>query len=533
MKADLALINAKIWTADDAIPFASAIALKGNKILSVGDLKSVKKSLGDKTEIIDAKNKLILPGFIDSHIHLLIGGARLSQIQLRDTRTRDEFIERISKYAQKLNKGEWILGGDWDHENWGGELPDRKWIDPVTENNPLWLCRLDGHTALSNTAALKAVNFTEDAVDPAGGMILRDISGRLTGIFKDKAMNLLEEKLPLPSQTQNLKSLELASDYLLSNGVTSVHHMGSWEDTEIFETAHRSGLLKTRIYASVPLNSFEKLKRTILERGEGDTWLKLGGLKEFVDGSLGSHTAAFYDDYNDLPGDKGLFVNSLQDIKNMVLESDKSGLQNIIHAIGDKAVNELLNIFEEIESINSSYDRRFRIEHAQHIIPGDISRFKQLRLIASMQPYHLIDDGRWAEKLLGNERIKTTHAYRSLLDNGTKICFGSDWWVAPPNVLLGIYAAVTRRTLDGLNYNGWIPDQKISVTEALQAYTINGAYASFDEKTKGSLTPGKLADLIMLDNNILESDPEMIRKTKVILTILDGRIVFSERDVRG
>jgi predicted amidohydrolase YtcJ len=291
----------------------------------------------------------------------------------------------------------------------------------------------------------------------------------------------------------------------------------------------KKGLLNTRIYAVVPLNTWKKLSEEVEKSGKGDSWLKIGGLKGFVDGSLGSHTAAFKKPFSDTPTDSGFLVTPVKELYEQISAADKAGLQVMVHAIGDKAIEEQLNIFERVEKQNGKRDRRFRIEHAQHIAPEDLSRFKTLQVIASMQPYHAIDDGRWAEKVIGPERIKTTYAFKSLLDNQAVLAFGSDWFVAPPTPIEGIYAAVSRRTLDDKNPGGWVPQQKISVEEALKAYTYNSAFASFDENNKGILKKGYLADFVILDQNLFDIKAENIRNVKVMKTFTGGKLVF-ERD---
>jgi predicted amidohydrolase YtcJ len=302
--------------------------------------------------------------------------------------------------------------------------------------------------------------------------------------------------------------------------------MGSWSDLAVFERAHRAGTLRTRIYAAVPLSTWARLRDTVAARGRGDVWLHIGGLKGFVDGSLGSHTAAMMRPFTDAPADTGLLVNTPEDLYAWTSAADKAGLQVIVHAIGDRAINLQLNIFERVERENGPRDRRFRIEHAQHIAPADIGRFARLGVIPSMQPYHAIDDGRWAEKVIGPERAKTTYAFRSLRDAGARLAFGSDWFVAPPTPLEGIYAAVTRRTLDDKHPDGWIPEQKITVDDALRAYTTGGAYASFEENEIGSLTIGKLADIVIIDRDLTKIPPETIRDARIDYTIVGGRIVY-------
>jgi len=525
-KVTLAVINAKIWTANPNNPWAEAIAVSGNLITTVDSNKQIRKLLTKKTLVIDAKGQMLTPGFTDSHLHFIEGGLRLTSVQLRNAQTPEDFISRIKSFAETIKPGIWITGGDWNHELWGGELPCCEWIDKVTPNNPVWINRLDGHMALANSIALKAADITKDTPDIEGGTIVHSPSGEPTGILKDNAMKLVDSIIPEPSEQIKDNALKSAMQYVTKQGVTSVHNMGTWNELEIFEHAHNEGKLRTRISAAVPLETWEQLYDKINSEGSGDQWLRIGALKAFMDGSLGSHTAAFFEPYADTPNDRGLLIKQPDELYSLVSKADKAGLQVITHAIGDRAINILLNIYERTSRENDRRDRRFRIEHAQHIIPSDIPRFHKLGIIASMQPYHLVDDSQWAEKVIGSDRLKTTFANRSLLDAKTHIIFGSDWYVEPPIPMDGIYAAVTRHTLDDKNPDGWIPKQKISVEEALKCYTINPAYATFEEKLKGSLEPGKLADFVTIDQDITNIPPEEIRNARVTMTVVDGKVVY-------
>ena len=379
---------------------------------------------------------------------------------------------------------------------------------------------------MANSAALKAAGIQENVKDIAGGTIVRDNKGKITGVLKDNAMSLIDPIVPPPSAAQEDRALDTAMTYVAGRGVTSVHNMSGYVNA--LDRAHKANKLRTRIYAGMPLDQWETLEKKVEGKGRGDKWLKIGCLKGFVDGSLGSHTAAFFKPFSDSPKDSGFFVTPEEDLYRWTKAADADGMQVMVHAIGDKAIHTILNVFERIEKENGAKDRRFRIEHAQHIDPKDIPRFASLNVIASMQPYHAIDDGRWAEKIIGTERGKTTYAFRSLLDAKAKLVFGSDWFVAPPTPLEGIYAATTRRTLDDKNPEGWFPEQKITVEEALKAYTIDAAYSSFDEKIKGSLEVGKLADLVILDHNIFTIAPETIREVKVLKTIVGGKVMFEK-----
>jgi len=524
----LAVVNARVWTGDSARPWADAFAVRGDRFATVGSSAAVRKIAGN-ARVIDAAGQMVVPGFIDSHVHFIDGGFGLSSVQLRDAKTPAEFIARIKAFAATVPPGAWITGGNWDHEQWGGELPRHDWIDSVTPNNPVWINRLDGHMSLANAAALRAAKITRSSREVAGGTIVRDSRGEPTGVLKDNATDVVNAVVPDPPAELEDRALDTAMAYVAAQGVTSVDHMGSWRDLAIFERAHKAGRLQTRIYASVPLATWEKLRDTVAARGRGDAWLRIGGLKGFVDGSLGSHTAAMLQPFTDAPSDTGLFVNTHEHLYEWTSGADKAGLHVIVHAIGDRAIRDQLDIFERVEKENGPRDRRFRIEHAQHIAPPDIPRFARLGVIASMQPYHAIDDGRWAEKVIGPERAKTTYAFRSLRDAGATLAFGSDWFVAPPTPLEGLYAAVTRRTLDDRNPDGWIPEQKITLEDALRAYTRGAAYATFDEKEKGVIAPGALADFAIIDRDLTKVKPEAIRDAHIALTAVGGRVVYERK----
>jgi predicted amidohydrolase YtcJ len=524
----LAVVNARVWTGDSARPWAEAFAVRGDRFATVGSSAAVRKMAGN-ARVIDAAGRMVVPGFIDSHVHFIDGGFGLSSVQLRDAKTPAEFIARIKAFAGTVPPGAWITGGNWDHEQWGGELPRHDWIDSVTPNNPVWINRLDGHMSLANAAALRAAKITRASRDVAGGTIVRDARGEPTGVLKDNATDLVNAVVPDPPAELEDRALDTAMAYVAAQGVTSVDHMGSWRDLAIFARAHKAGRLKTRVYASVPLATWEKLRDTVAARGRGDAWLRIGGLKGFVDGSLGSHTAAMLQPFTDAPKDTGLFVNTHEHLYEWTSGADKAGLHVIVHAIGDRAIRDQLDIFERVEKENGPRDRRFRIEHAQHIAPPDIPRFAKLGVVASMQPYHAIDDGRWAEKVIGHERAKTTYAFRSLRDAGATLAFGSDWFVAPPTPLEGLYAAVTRRTLDDRNPDGWIPEQKITLEDALRAYTRGAAYATFDEKEKGIIATGALADFAIIDRDLTKVAPDAIRDAHIALTAVGGRVVYERK----
>ena len=527
--ADMIITNARIWTGNAEQPFAEAMAVSGDTIIAVGSKGEVMKHRSDAGTVIDLGGRFVAPGFIDSHVHLLQGGSNLASVQLRDASTPEEFIRRIKEFAATQKPGTWILGGDWDGMGWES-LPQKGWIDSLTPENPVFVSRLDGHMALANTLAMKLAGVDLKVKDVSGGTIERDSRGEPTGIFKDNAMDLISVRIPDPTDEEVDRALVAAMNYLASNGVTSVHAVdGAGYADGIARVRARDEQI-TRIYYMKTISRWKDLSEQVEREGHGDKWVSTGAVKGFVDGSLGSHTAAFIEPYTDLQTDTGLFVNSEEDLYRWISESDKAGLQVVIHAIGDRAINFLLNTYERVADENGERDRRFRIEHSQHLAPGDIKRYAELKVIASMQPYHAIDDGRWAEEYIGPERIKTTYAFRSLLDSGATVAFGSDWFVAPATPLEGIYGAVTRRTLDGKNPEGWVPEQKITVEEALKAYTVSAAYASFEEDIKGSLEPGKLADFVVLASDITAIDPVEIWDMKVQQTWVGGKKVFDRTE---
>jgi len=528
---DLILFNSVIHTMDVNHPTAEAVAIIGNRIAAVGTTKEIRPLAGPRTRSIDLGRRLMLPGFNDAHVHFLSGGFQLSSVDLRDANTHEEFSERIRRFARTVPPRRWITGGDWDHERWpGAPLPTKEWIDAATTNTPVFVSRLDGHMAPANTLALKLAGVTRESESPAGGLIVRDPkTGEPTGLLKDAAMGLVFRAIPDATFEEKLAAARAATAHAARLGVTSVQDMSAGPDVGVYQTLLDRGELKTRIYAIAPLPRWERLGATGVRAPFGNDWLRVGGLKGFSDGSLGSTTAFFFDPYNDAPETRGLPGEEMFPegaMQKRVQEADRAGLQVIIHAIGDRANDQILSIFESTARSNGERDRRFRIEHAQHLRPQDIPRFARDGVIASMQPYHAADDGRWAEKRIGPERAKGTYAFRSLLDSGARLAFGSDWTVAPLDPMQGLAAAVTRRTLDGKHPGGWVPEQKISVEEAVRAYTLGSATAEFTDPVKGSITPGKLADLVVLSDDIFKIDPTAIEHTHVQMTVVDGRVVW-------
>ena len=527
--ADVVIVNGKVWTVDAAMPRAEALAIVGERIVAVGTNAEIGAWVGSKTKRIDAGGKTVLPGLIDAHVHFRDGSAELSGVQLRDAATPEEFSKRIGEFAKKLPKGEWILGGSWDHELWAGApQPQRQWIDKVTPDNPVFVSRYDGHMALANSLALRLAGIARRTPERAGGTMVTDAKGEPTGVLKDAAMDPVFAVIPSPTIEQRMRTIRTGLAEARRLGVTGFHDISSPLDLRAFQKLAAQGELTARVYFVTPLEQWEAPARAGILAGFGNEWVRTGALKGYTDGSLGSTTAWFFEPYSDAPETAGLPASMMfpeGGMKKMTLGADRAGLQLAVHAIGDRAIRYMLDVFAEVEKEDGPADRRLRVEHAQHIHPDDIARFAKQKVIASMQPYHAIDDGRWAEKRIGARRCETTYAFRSLLDAGATLAFGSDWPVAPLSPWWGIYAAVTRRTLDGKNPGGWVPKQKITVEEAIRAYTMGAAYAEFSEKEKGSLTAGKLADVVVLDSDLFAMAGKKIKDVQVVATVVGGRIV--------
>jgi hypothetical protein len=557
--ADLILWHGKIWTGEPveapksqgvagetpalhppaATRIVEAVAVANGRILAVGSDEEIQAYQGPNTAVIDLKGRLAVPGLSDSHVHFIDGGFQLLSVDLKDARSEEEFVRRIAAKARTLPSGRWIQGGDWDEEAWPSErLPNRWLIDSVTPHTPVFISRYDGHSALANSLALNLAGVTKSTPDPPGGVIVRDPkSGEPTGILKDEAQELVAKVIPPPTESEMEEALRAALKEAAHVGLTSVHDItvgaDSWNgsftgEIELLRRAELEGWLTCRIYAITPIAQWKKLADAGISHAMGSDFLKLGAVKAFADGSLGSRTAWMFKPYDDDPGNSGLPMPLMAPPAKMgelAQHADKAGLQICTHAIGDRAVSAILDIYEKVGGDHPAA-HRFRVEHAQHVRPEDFGRFGKLGIVASMQPYHAIDDGRWAEKRIGHERARSGYAWRTMLNAGAVLAFGSDWPVAPLDPLSGIYAAVTRATLDGKNPAGWFPEQRLTVEEALRAYTRASAYAAFEEMDEGTISPGKLADVVVLSEDLFRIPPERIKDVRVEVTIVGGRIVY-------
>jgi hypothetical protein len=525
------IVYGRVWTGDTARPWAAGVALRGDTIVVAGSPREVNRFRGPSTRVLGGGDRSVLPGFGDSHTHFVDGGFQLMSVDLRDADGPAEFTRRLAEFARRLPKGRWITGGDWDHERWpGAPLPRREWIDSVTPDNPVFVSRLDGHMGIANSLALRLAGITRSSRAPAGGEIVRDAAtGEVTGVLKDNASDPIWRAVPAATEAETDSALVLALRHAAELGVTTVHVMGSWRDLAAFRRARGRNALTARVYAFVPLATWRRLADTVRAQGRGDDWLHWGGVKGFMDGSLGSTTAAFFEPYRDAPTSRGLLVTDSATMLGWILGADSAGLQVAVHAIGDRANAQLLDFYAEAERANGARDRRFRDEHTQHLRLADIPRFGQLGVIPAMQPYHAIDDGRWAWKRLETLRLRGTYAFQALLEARAPLAFGSDWTVAPLSPVLGLYAAVTRRTLDGKNPGGWFPAEKLSLEQALRAYTAGVAYAGFMEGRTGVLRPGMLADVVLLDRDVFAMPAESLDAVRVQATIAGGRVVYERR----
>ncbi len=533
--ADLILRNAKVWTVDKSNPTAQAVAVLGDRFVAVGTNADIEAWHGARTRVIDAGGRRLMPGLNDSHVHFVDGGLALDQVQLNDATSAEEFARRIGERARRTPKGEWVAGGDWDETKWTpARMPTKELIDPLTLDTPVFVMRYDGHMALANSATLRLAGITAKTPDPPGGVIVRDAQGNPTGALKDAAMDYVYKVVPPLTHDQRVQAVKRALAHAASLGVTSVQHMNpEYADIAVYDELLQRGELTARIYAAPLIPGVDDQVKIGIRHAFGGPFLRIGALKAYADGSLGSSTAYFFEPFLNQPNNHGLLSDEMHPVSLMrdrMMRADAAGLQLCTHAIGDRGISMILDVYSEIVKAHGESDRRFRIEHAQHMAIKDFDRFAQLHVIASVQPYHAIDDGRWAEERIGHDRASRTYAFRTFLDHGVRLAFGTDWEVAPLNPMLGLYAAVTRATLDGKNPNGWFPEQKLTLPEAVEAYTMGSAYAEFQENEKGSITVGKLADMVLLSDDIFAIDPVKIRDVTVKTTIVGGKIVWDASD---
>lgn len=536
--ANLMLVNAKIWTVDPERPEVEAVACWQGRILALGSTAEIRAFAGPKTKVVDARGRRVVPGFHDSHLHLLGSGLRLNQVALKDAKDEADFGRLLTEFDKKLPPGRWMIGGDWDHDRaFAGRLPTAEDLDKHVADRPVLLRRYDGHMALANTKALQMAGITGDTKDPSGGVIVRDQkTNQPTGLLRDNAMDIVDKMVPPPTDDEVTSGVAAALEEIRKNGITSAADMdGSDTATRrhlfrLYQRMARAGQLTARVELRWPINEWDQLSRLAVEADFGSDYVRIGGVKGFMDGSLGSSTAKMFEPYVNEPTSTGVYTTPRERMRALIEQADRAGLSVCVHAIGDEANATLLDIFADVSKTNGPRDRRFRIEHAQHLRATDIPRFGELGVVPSMQPYHVADDGRWAEGRIGTERCATSYAFRALLDRGAKLSFGSDWSVAPLSPLLGIDAAVNRRTLDGKHPGGWFPAQRISVAEAIAAYTTTSAFASHQERERGTVSVNKYADFAVLSRDILDPNQRnAIATTDVVMTITGGKVVHDAR----
>ncbi|MBK5257188.1 MAG: amidohydrolase [Vicinamibacteria bacterium] len=523
--ADTIFVNGRVYVQKGR--FETALAVSGDKVLAVGDDATVRALASSATRVVDLKGRLLTPGFNDAHVHFLDGGFGLLSVDLRDAGDERDFAARLGHHAAGLPKGAWILNGNWDHERWPSQaLPTKALIDDVTRDNPVAVNRLDGHMILANSLALRAAGIDRTTKDPFGGTIVRDASGELTGVLKDNAQDLLFKALPEPSREMNVRAARAALAHAASFGVTSVQDNSAIDALPTYQQIRAEGGLSARINVWRPVSAMKSLKDAGVRSGLGDDWIRIGAIKILSDGSMGAGTAAFFEPYTDDPTTSGLLLYPVEELNRLIDEADAAGFQLAVHAIGDRANALVLDAFERAAAARPRDDRRFRIEHSQVVRRADLGRYAKLRVVASIQPSHCIDDMRWAPKRIGAERCRMAYNFKSFLDASIPVAFGTDWFVEPLDPRLGLYAAVTREAVEGGPQGGFFPEERITLDHAIDLYTRGSAYAEFADDRKGTLEPGKLADLVIFNDDLFKVEPKKILTTPVDLTMVGGRVVF-------
>jgi predicted amidohydrolase YtcJ len=544
-KADIIFVHANVYTGVPSnAQFSSilreeAIAVRGDRIQAVGKNVDIQKLKGPQTQIIDLGGHFVMPGFNDAHLHLADAGMQKLNVDLTGVRTLDEFRERVRAKVATAKPGDWILGGGWDETLWPVKVLPNRWdLDEVSGDHPVFLDRVDGHLAVANTRALQLASVTIASKDPEGGQIDRDANSQPTGILRDTAQHAVRAVIPQPTKEKLQQGIEVALADLAEHGVTSAQdYSPEWQNFEIYEELEKEGKLTARISEWLPFDeSIDELKAKRDSHPQSDLMLHTGMLKGFMDGSLGGHTAALLEPYADDPKNSGLPRYEATKLNDMAKERVLAGFQLGFHAIGDKGIQMALDAFAEsektareqkVKAANGGDDFRLRIEHAQVTTPAQIARFKELKVIASMQPSHLLNDIRWANDRLGAKRAATSYAWAGFLNKGVTLAFGTDYPVEPVSPFRGLYAAVTRKSEDGKQE--YFPEQKLTMDQAITAYTTGSAFAEFEEKEKGKLVAGMLADFIVLDRDVTASSAEKVLETKVLRTVVGGKTVYERK----
>ncbi len=543
-RADMIFLHGNIYTGVTGTSSfgggarAQAIAVRGDRIQAIGKDAEISALKGPDTKVVDLGGRFVMPGLNDAHVHLAGAGFQKQTVDLSGVKSLSEFRDRIRARVDIAGPGEWITGAGWDETKWPVKaLPSRWDVDEVTTDHPVFLERTDGHIAVANTRALQLASVTLASKDPAGGQIDRDVTGQPTGILRESARDAVTAVIPLPTHDQRRKAIEVALQEVTSFGVTSIQDNSTWEDFQIYEEIQKEGKLGTRITEWLSFRTpLDKLREERAAHSSSDNWLRTGMLKGFMDGSLGSRTAALLEPYADDPKNIGLPQFEGAELDEMTKERVEEGFQIGFHAIGDKGVQMALDAFADAEkeaqakrlkASDGTDNFRLRIEHAQVTTPAQILRFKQLKVIASMQPSHLLTDMNWAQSRLGPQRAAHSYAWAELLKQGVVLAFGTDYPVESVSPFRGLYAAVTRKSEDGKKE--YFPEQKLTIEQAIAAYTSGSAFAEFAEKDKGTLEVGKLADFAVLDRDIAAVSPEKILGAKVLRTVVGGKTVYEAK----
>jgi len=524
--------NARIYTNDPQAPWAQSMLVRGEEILAIGDDAEVSALADSSVKTVDLDGHFVMPGFNDAHVHVGGAGEDFLAVRLNGTTSVEDLQKRLAEAVAQHKEGEWITGSGWDHTFWPDKkFPDRQELDAVAPKNPVFLTHISGHVAVVNSLALKLAGITKATPNPSGGEIERDASGEADGMLKEAAaMRLVDSKIPPLTLEQHKRGIEMALADVAKNGVTSIQDFSPGDSFGIYRQLKNEGKLTVRITEWLPfVLPLEKLEEMRRDGGTTDPWLKTGSLKGFLDGALGSRTAALLAPYSDDPSTSGILTADPAQFQTMAIERDKAGFQINFHAIGDRANHVALDIFAAVVHSNGSRDRRDRIEHAQVVAPGDFERFAQLNVIASMQPSHETTDMRWAPLRLGPERSKGAYAWATMEKYGVRLAFGTDYDVEPISPFRGLYACVTRELPDGGPPGGWEPQEKISLADCIRAYTSGSAYAEFEEGKKGELKPGEFADFIVLSNDLTKVPPAEYVKTEVLRTVVGGRTVDQKK----
>ena len=521
--APLVLRGGTIWTGKGR-PRARSLAIAEGRVRALDG--AAEQAIGPRTRVVDLRGRLAVPGFNDAHVHFLEGGLALLSADLRDARDEADMARRLGARARTLPPGEWITGGQWDHEAWPSRrLPTREPVDAEAPAHPVFVRRLDGHMALASSLALRMAGITRDTPDPPGGTIEKDARGEPTGVLKDKAMDLLRAAMPPRSPERMRLAVQAAMADAARLGVTTVQDNSPVESLPVYQALHDAGELTVRLSAWRPIEVLPALIEAGVRPGLGDAWLRLGALKLLADGSLGAGTAAFFEGYTDEPGNRGLLLKPADEVERLIVEADAHGFQLAVHAIGDRTNALVLDCFEKARRVNPVWDRRWRIEHAQHVRGSDVARFRELGVIASVQPFHAVDDMRFAERRLGAARLPEAYRVRSFLEAGVDVALGTDWYVEPLDPRTVLHAAVLREARGGGPAGGWMPAERIAMEDALDLYTRGSARAERADHEKGTLGPGMLADVAVLARDVLE-DPRSVLDAPVDMTIAGGRVVF-------